>query len=63
MVPGAVWQALKESARVVAWTNLAGFLVTAATASHKVTDLTGTAAFAVSAVATHVQSCRFASGM
>jgi steroid 5-alpha reductase family enzyme len=43
---------------VVAATNAAGFLVTAVTQSHKITDLTGTAAFAASAWATHSAACR-----
>lgn len=46
--------------QVVAATNAAGFLVTAATQSHKITDLTGTAAFAASAWATHHAACRAA---
>ncbi|EFN53044.1 hypothetical protein CHLNCDRAFT_137283 [Chlorella variabilis] len=55
---GIVWAALKHSAKVVAATNAAGFLVTAVTQSHKITDLTGTAAFAASAWATHAAAAR-----
>ena len=54
----AVWLALRQSAKVVAVTNAAGFVVTAITQSHKVTDLTGTAAFAASAWATHLATGR-----
>jgi hypothetical protein len=46
--------ALLQSAKVIFVTNAVGFGVTAVTQSHKITDLTGTAAFAASAIATLV---------
>ena len=55
---GVVWAAVKHSAKVIAATNALGFAVTAVTQSHKITDLTGTAAFAASAWATHAASAR-----
>jgi steroid 5-alpha reductase family enzyme len=56
LVPATVGSALRLSAGVIAAVNTAGFAVTAATKSHKVTDLTGTAAFVASAWATHAAS-------
>ena len=50
---------LRPARQVVAATNAAGFLVTAVTQSHKITDLTGTAAFAASAWATHAAAARW----
>eukprot|EP00887_Chlorella_sp_A99_P007495 scaffold2.g7495.t1 len=55
---GLVWAALRSSARVIAATNCVGFVTTAFVQSHKITDLTGTAAFAASAWATHAAACR-----
>lgn len=52
------WAALKHSAKVIAGANTLGFAVTAVTQSHKITDLTGTAAFAASAWATHAAAAR-----
>jgi steroid 5-alpha reductase family enzyme len=52
--------ALTLSASVIAAVNGAGFLVTAATQSHKVTDLCGTSAFIASAWATHTAAARAA---
>lgn len=52
--------ALTLSASVIAAVNGAGFLVTAATQSHKVTDLCGTSAFIASAWATHAAACKAA---
>lgn len=57
-----VWAALKHSAKVIATANAVGFAVTAVTQSHKITDLTGTAGFALSAVATHTAACRCGAG-
>jgi hypothetical protein len=54
------WRALVQSAKIVAVTNGVGFLATAVTQSHKVTDLTGTAAFAASAWTTHAAAARCA---
>eukprot|EP00179_Madagascaria_erythrocladioides_P005807 CAMPEP_0198312428 /NCGR_PEP_ID=MMETSP1450-20131203/3800_1 /TAXON_ID=753684 ORGANISM="Madagascaria erythrocladiodes, Strain CCMP3234" /NCGR_SAMPLE_ID=MMETSP1450 /ASSEMBLY_ACC=CAM_ASM_001115 /LENGTH=109 /DNA_ID=CAMNT_0044015373 /DNA_START=21 /DNA_END=347 /DNA_ORIENTATION=+ len=48
MAANALWL----SAKVVVGMNAAGFCVTAATKTHKITDLTGTAAFAASTLAT-----------
>lgn len=56
LVAPTVGSALRLSAAVIASVNAAGFVVTAATKSHKVTDLTGTAAFVASAWATHAAS-------
>lgn len=58
MPAGLVWAAVRHSARVVAATNALGFAVTALTQSHKITDLTGTAAFAASAWATRAAAAR-----
>jgi steroid 5-alpha reductase family enzyme len=44
---------LGKSAAVIGGLNLAGFALTAATGTHRITDLTGTAAFALSALATY----------
>lgn len=53
-----MWAALRHSARVIAATNALGFAVTAVTQSHKITDLCGTASFALSAWATHSAAAR-----
>lgn len=53
IVAPTVGSALRLSASVIAAVNAAGFAVTAVTKSHKITDLTGTAAFVASAWATH----------
>lgn len=58
MVAGALWAAVRHSARVIAATNALGFAVTAVTQSHKITDLCGTASFALSAWATHSAAAR-----
>ena len=58
-VRSLVWAALRQSAKVVAASNALGFAITAVTQSHKITDLTGTAAFAASAWATHVAASRW----
>ncbi|KAL4425018.1 hypothetical protein ABPG77_001796 [Micractinium sp. CCAP 211/92] len=58
MPAGLVWAALRHSARVCAATNAVGFAVTAVTQSHRITDLTGTAAFAASALVTHAAAAR-----
>jgi steroid 5-alpha reductase family enzyme len=57
---GPFRSALGLSASVIAAVNGAGFLVTAATQSHKVTDLAGTSAFIASAWATHAAAARSA---
>lgn len=62
MAAGAMWAALRHSARVIAATNALGFAVTAVTQSHKVTDLCGTASFALSAWATHSAAARCVGG-
>ena len=56
IVVPTIGSALRLSAAVIVSVNAAGFVVTAATKSHKVTDLTGTAAFVASAWATHAAS-------
>lgn len=62
MPAGLVWAALRHSARVCAATNALGFAVTAVTQSHRITDLTGTAAFAASALATRAAAARSVAG-
>lgn len=57
---GPFRSALTLSASVIGAVNGAGFLVTAATQSHKVTDLAGTSAFIASAWATHGAAARAA---
>jgi steroid 5-alpha reductase family enzyme len=57
---GPFRSALTLSASVIAAVNGAGFLVTAATQSHKVTDLCGTSAFIASGWATHAAAARAA---
>ncbi|KAK9806590.1 hypothetical protein WJX73_005474 [Symbiochloris irregularis] len=54
--------ALRVSAAVIVGLNTVGFIATALTKSHKVTDLTGTSAFVGSAWATHYLACK-ATGM
>ena len=56
LVAPTVGSALRLSASVIAAVNAAGFAVTALSKSHKITDLTGTAAFVASAWATHASS-------
>ncbi|KAK9825343.1 hypothetical protein WJX74_011074 [Apatococcus lobatus] len=57
-VTSPVGKALVTSALVCTGMNLVGFLFTAITKSHKLTDLTGTSAFIASSIATHVIYCR-----
>ena len=52
--------ALTLSAAVIASVNGVGFLITAATESHKITDLCGTSAFLASAWATHAAASKAA---
>ncbi|GMH34043.1 hypothetical protein BSKO_01877 [Bryopsis sp. KO-2023] len=50
--------ALRRSAKVILGLNLVGFLITAATSTHKITDLVGTGAFVVATWTGHLAHCR-----
>ena len=54
------WSPLLISAAAVGGVNAAGFLYTAATHSHKVTDACGTGAFVASAAATCIGTFKIA---
>eukprot|EP01026_Neomeris_dumetosa_P084795 TRINITY_DN99846_c0_g1_i4.p1 TRINITY_DN99846_c0_g1~~TRINITY_DN99846_c0_g1_i4.p1 ORF type:complete len:292 (-),score=6.91 TRINITY_DN99846_c0_g1_i4:30-905(-) len=53
----SVGKCLLLSGGVILGINSVGFLITMATQTHKITDLFGTGAFVVSAIATHSASC------
>ncbi|KAK9828482.1 hypothetical protein WJX72_000234 [[Myrmecia] bisecta] len=54
----AVGHSLMASGAIIAAMNTVGFLATAVTKSHKLTDLTGTTAFIASAWTTHIINCK-----